>query len=136
MLARNIMSKNVHAVSPNTTVDEAVEIMYHENVEMVAVESGDRLLGILTQDTTTENMDLIDGDTTVDEIMIRDSYYCFEDQEIQDIAYMMGYLRSRVIPVLNRDYHLVGTLSIADFARSPSAWLNTGNIFKNYQLTG
>ncbi|MGY3533982.1 CBS-domain-containing membrane protein [Bradyrhizobium sp. USDA 4452] len=43
--------------------------------------------------------------------------YCFEDQEIEDIAQNMGAIQVRRLPVLNRDKRLVGIIALGDIAR-------------------
>ena len=45
-------------------------------------------------------------------------HYCFDDEDIDDVAQNMGDIRVRRLPVVNRDKRLVGILSLGDVARS------------------
>jgi len=53
----------------------------------------------------------------VREVMSREVLYCFDDQEIKDIARNMGDVKVRRLPVVNRDKRLVGIISLGDLAR-------------------
>jgi CBS-domain-containing membrane protein len=48
--------------------------------------------------------------------MSREVLYCFDDQELKDIARNMGEMKIRRLPVLNRDKRLVGIISLGDLA--------------------
>ncbi|HEX9302664.1 MAG TPA: CBS domain-containing protein, partial [Casimicrobiaceae bacterium] len=56
-------------------------------------------------------------DTTVGEIMSQEVLYCFDDQELEDVARNMGEIKVRRLPVLNRNKRLVGIVSLGDLAR-------------------
>jgi len=47
--------------------------------------------------------------------------YCFEDQDVAEAADIMKKLQVRRLPVLDRDKHLVGIVSLGDLA------VETGN---------
>jgi CBS-domain-containing membrane protein len=42
--------------------------------------------------------------------------YCFEDQDVREIAQNMADQQVRRLPVVNRDKRLVGIVSLADLA--------------------
>jgi CBS-domain-containing membrane protein len=44
--------------------------------------------------------------------------YCFEDQDIGEVAANMGDIQVRRLPVLNRQKRLVGILALGDIAVS------------------
>ncbi len=48
--------------------------------------------------------------------MSREVLYCFEDQEVKEIARNMGDVKVRRLPVVNRDKRLVGIISVGDLA--------------------
>lgn len=52
--------------------------------------------------------------------------YCFEDEEIGDVARNMGDIQVRRLPVLNREKRLVGVVSLADAARNDPALAGAG----------
>ncbi len=49
--------------------------------------------------------------------------YCFEDEDVTDVARTMSEQQVRRLPVLNRDKRLVGIISLGDVAvmESPDA---------------
>lgn len=50
--------------------------------------------------------------------MTQEVKYCFDDQEIEEVAENMGEQQLRRLPVLNRDKRLVGIVSLGDIAAS------------------
>jgi len=51
--------------------------------------------------------------------------YCYEDEELGEVARIMGEQQVRRLPVLNRDKRLVGIISLGDLAveREPDSTL-------------
>ena len=47
--------------------------------------------------------------------------YCFEDQEIEDVARNLSDIKVRRLPVMNREKRLVGILSLGDMARKANS---------------
>jgi Mg/Co/Ni transporter MgtE len=60
-------------------------------------------------------------DTPVREVMSPEVCYCFEDQEVDEVAVNMADVKVRRLPVLNRDKRLVGIISLGDIALSDRA---------------
>ena len=48
--------------------------------------------------------------------MSREVLYCFEDEDIEEVAENMSDIQVRRLPVVNRDKRLVGIISLADIA--------------------
>jgi len=48
--------------------------------------------------------------------MSPDVCYCFEDQELDDVAANMADVKVHRLPVVNRDKRLVGIVSLVDIA--------------------
>src|SRR5437868_10597223 len=48
--------------------------------------------------------------------MTEEVKYCFDDEEIAEVARNMGDIQVRRLPVVNRDKRLVGILSLCDVA--------------------
>jgi CBS domain-containing protein len=57
----------------------------------------------------------------VREIMSADVKYCYEDETVDDLARNMKLLRIKRLPVIDRDKHLVGIVSLGDIATTPGA---------------
>jgi Mg/Co/Ni transporter MgtE len=50
--------------------------------------------------------------------MTDDVKYCFDDEDIDNVASNMADIQVRRLPVVNRDKRLVGIIAIADIAVS------------------
>jgi CBS domain-containing protein len=84
------------------------------------VANSDRLLGMIT-DRDIAVRAVAEGkspDTPVDEVMSREVLYCFDDQDLEDVARNMGKIQVRRLPVVDRDKRLVGIVSLGDLARN------------------
>jgi CBS domain-containing protein len=56
-------------------------------------------------------------DTKVSAVMSREMLYCFDTDEIDNVARNMGKAQVRRLPVVNSDKRLVGIVSLGDLAR-------------------
>jgi CBS domain-containing protein len=54
--------------------------------------------------------------TPVREVMTKDLFYCFDDEDIVEAAQLMEERQIRRLPVLNRNKRLVGIVSLGDLA--------------------
>ena len=58
-----------------------------------------------------------DPDTaSLREVMSSRVLYCFEDEDVSEVAHKMGDWQVRRLPVLNRDKRLVGIVSLGDLS--------------------
>ena len=56
--------------------------------------------------------------------------YCFEDQDIEEVARNLADNKVRRLPVMNREKRLVGILSLGDMARKPNGTDPAGDALK------
>ena len=56
-------------------------------------------------------------DTKVRDVMTHEMLYCFDDQDLDEIARNMAKNQVRRLPVINHAKRLVGILSMGDLAR-------------------
>ena len=82
-----------------------------------------RLIGIITdRDITIRAVAEGKAPTTkVRDIMSEEVLYCFEVQDLDEVARNMSIMKIRRMPVVNRDKRLVGIISLADLARNEDA---------------
>jgi CBS-domain-containing membrane protein len=59
--------------------------------------------------------------TKVRDVMSHEVLYCFEDQDLDEIAKNMSKLKVRRLPVLSREKRLVGIVSLGDLALTEDA---------------
>jgi CBS domain-containing protein len=118
MKVREIMSSDVRLASPEDSIEDAARTMRDEDIGSLPVASGDRLVGYVT-DRDIVVRALADGrgpDTQVKDVMTDRILYCFEDDDVTDVAANMAENQVRRLPVLNRDKRLVGIVALADIA--------------------
>jgi len=118
MKVAQIMNTDVFLTAPNRSIREAAETMQRMDVGSLPVGDGDRLIGMVTdRDIVIRAIAKgMNADTPVREVMTQEIRYCFDDQEVDDVARNMADLQVRRLPVINRDKRLVGFVSLADFA--------------------
>ena len=118
MKVSKYMTRDVQLVTPTQTIREAARMMAEIDAGSLPVQEDDRLVGVIT-DRDIAVRAVAQGkspDTPVRDVMSREVLYCFEDQEVKEIARNMGDVKVRRLPVVNRDKRLVGIISVGDLA--------------------
>jgi CBS domain-containing protein len=118
MRVSEAMTPDVQIASPQQTIQEAAKIMAKIDAGALPVGDNDRLVGVIT-DRDIAIRAVAEGlkpDTKVSEVMSHEVMYCFEDEEIEDVAHNMADIKVRRLPVLNRKKRLVGIVSLGDIA--------------------
>jgi CBS domain-containing protein len=106
----------VHAVSPDATVTEAVHLMNRHNVGAVAVMHGERLVGIFTErDVLRRVIDnrLDPDETQVSRVMTEQLVYATPQMTVGEALVVVNAKNCRHLPVLDGD-NLVGVISVRD----------------------
>jgi CBS domain-containing protein len=118
MKVSKCMTRDVQLATPTQTLRDVARMMAELDAGALPVQQDDRLVGMIT-DRDIVIRAVAQGkspDTPVQEIMSREVLYCFEHQELKDIARNMGEVKVRRLPVVNRDKRLVGIISLGDLA--------------------
>jgi CBS domain-containing protein len=119
MQIRDLMSRGVEVIRPETSVKEAAKKMSQLDVGPLPVCDGERLVGMVTdRDITVRAVAQgCDPNTTpVRDVMTSDVGYCFADQDLSTAARMMERCQIRRLPILDREKRLVGIVSLGDVA--------------------
>ncbi|WP_448683824.1 CBS domain-containing protein [Pseudomonas nicosulfuronedens] len=118
MTVREIMSREVRTVAPDTTLQEAALLMRQIDVGALLVNDGDQLSGIVTdRDLVVRALaDGLDARTPVSEVMSGEVCYCFDDESVDHVARNMAQIEKRRLAVVNREKRLVGIVSLANVA--------------------
>jgi CBS domain-containing protein len=113
-----VMTEDVYLVTPDQTIAEAALLMREKDVGSVAVHADDKLVGILTdRDLAIRAVaDGLDSGTRVRDVMTEGIKYCFDDEEVDEVASNMAELEIRRLPVVNRNKRLVGFVSLSNVA--------------------
>ncbi|HET9903241.1 MAG TPA: CBS domain-containing protein [Xanthobacteraceae bacterium] len=119
MRAGEMMAREVRLAHPEQSIAEAARMMAEIDAGILPVADGDRLVGMITdRDIAIRAVARGKNSTTpIGEVMSREVKYCFEDDDIEDVAQNMCDIQVRRLPVLNHDKRLVGILSLADIAQ-------------------
>ena len=119
MQIRDIMTREVEVVSVDAPVRDAAAKMKQLDVGAIPVCDGLKLTGVLTDRDIAVRL-AAEGrnpaETRVSEIMTRDLYYCFEDQDVEEAATVMEAGQIRRLPILDQDRQLVGIVSLGDIS--------------------
>ncbi|MCC6765390.1 MAG: CBS domain-containing protein [Deltaproteobacteria bacterium] len=110
----------VIAVSPESTVFEALQTLAENNIGAVIVLDGLRLVGILSERDYARQVVLkgkASKDTPVREIMTTSVVCVHPEQTIEECMALMTDKRFRHLPVIADD-HLLGVLSIGDVVKA------------------
>lgn len=119
MKIANIMSRDVHFISPDTTLREAAKKMKQIDSGVLPVAEGDKLVGMLTdRDIAIRGVAAGKGpDAKARDVMSHELKYCFEDEDVQHVAGNMAELQVRRLPVMSRGKRLVGIVSLSDISQ-------------------
>jgi CBS domain-containing protein len=118
MRIQDAMTRDVHIASPAHSIREAARMMAEIDAGALPVGENDRLVGMITdRDIAVRAVAAGKGpDTPVRDVMSRELCYCFEDQEIDEVAANMADQKIRRLPVVSREKRLVGIVSLGDIA--------------------
>jgi CBS domain-containing protein len=118
MRVNEVMSRDVQVCTPGSTIRECAKTMASIDAGAMPVGENDRLVGMITdRDIAIRAIGAGKGpDTPVREVMSSEVKYCFEDEDLQQVAKNMADIQVRRLPVVNRDKRLVGILSLGDLA--------------------
>lgn len=120
MRVSEAMTRDIKVATPDQSLIDAAKIMAECDCGVLPVGENDRLVGMIT------DRDIViralaqgkSGDTAIREVMSEEVKYCFEDDDIDDVAHNMGDLQVRRLPVVNKDKRLVGIVSLGDIANT------------------
>ena len=123
MKVSDAMSRDVQVASPTQTIRDAAKMMAKIDAGVLPVGENDRLIGMITdRDITIRAVAEGKAPTTkVRDVMSDEVLYCFDDQDLDEVAQNMSDTKVRRLPVVNRQKRLVGIISLADLARNEDA---------------
>ena len=116
----DIMTRNVHLVRPEETLQYAASLLAEWDIAFLPVADASGLVGTLT------DRDIIlravapglNAETTrVADVMTTNITYCFDDEEPEGVLANMQSLHLRRLAVLDRQNRLAGVVSQSDFKR-------------------
>jgi CBS domain-containing protein len=127
MRVSEAMTREVRVATPGQSIRDVAKIMAEIDAGAMPVGENDRLVGMITdRDIAIRAVAQGKGpDTPVRDVMSTEQVlYCFEDEDLAQVAKNMGEQQVRRLPVVNREKRLVGIVSLADVAQSEARSAN------------
>jgi CBS domain-containing protein len=119
MKIADLMTRDVRVIQPDHTIRDAARLMDELDVGVLPVCDGRRLIGMITdRDITVRSTAAGQSptDTQVSEVMTDELFWCFDDDDVEEIVDLMGRHQIRRIPVVDRRKRLVGIVALGDLA--------------------
>lgn len=120
MQIKDIMSKNVEVVSPDTLLSDVAKRMLQRDCGCILVTKDDRLVGMIT-DRDIALRCVAEGhhptDTTAEQVMSPEMLYCRDTDTADDVTKNMGENKVRRLAVLDADKRLVGIVTLGDLSQ-------------------
>ena len=116
VLVRDVMSKDVKVVRPDTTIKEAVATMNKFNIGSIIVMQSDKPVGIITERDVLRRiieLSLAPETQTARHVMTSPIIAINETASIEEAAKLMAKKKIKRLPVIN-DGKLVGILTYTD----------------------
>jgi len=118
VLVRDVMTKNVKVVRPDTSVKEVVATLNKFSIGSIVVMQGDRSVGIITErDILRRQVEpcLAPETLTARHVMTSPVTTINENASIEEAAKLMAKKKIKKVPVMNNE-KLVGILTFTDIA--------------------
>jgi CBS domain-containing protein len=116
---KDVMTPQAQVISPDATAEEAAQVMKSLDIGVLPVCDEGGLVGILTDRDVVVRVVGEKHDpkaVRVGEAMTPNIIYCFEDEDIERAASLLADHHIHRLPVLSRERHLVGVVSLGDLA--------------------
>jgi CBS domain-containing protein len=119
MKLSDVMTPNPEVVAPETRLSDAAAMMRKLDIGVLPVTQDGRLLGIVTDRDITVRATAehkSPDKTAVRDVMTRDAACCHEDEDVREGARLMEERQIRRLPIVDREEHLIGIVSLGDIA--------------------
>ncbi len=124
MQVSEVMSAHVKLASPEDTLQAIAQSMTELDAGVLPIGEDGRLVGMITdRDIVVRAVckGLDPHSTTAREVMSAEIHYCYEDDEVEEVAQNMGDWRVRRLPVIDANKRLVGIVSLGDISQNAAA---------------
>lgn len=117
-MVSEVMTPQVKLATPDQTIQQVAGMMADLDAGIIPVTDKDRLIGMVTdRDIAVRAVARgLPPETQVRQVMSKEVKYCFDDDDLDEVARNMADIKVRRLPVINHDKRLVGILSLGDMA--------------------
>ena len=116
---KEIMSKNVEVVSPDTLLHDVAKKMLNRDCGCILVEMDGRLIGVIT-DRDIALRCVAEGhhpsETRAEQVMTPEILYCRDTDTADDVTKNMAENRVRRLAVLDANKKMVGIVTLGDLS--------------------
>ena len=108
--------REIHTISPDSTVYEALQKMSEKDIGALIVMEGDKLVGMFSERDYARKVVLhgrTSKDSKVGEFMVKGIHYILPGKTLQDCMVLMTEKKVRHLPVMEEN-ELLGLVSIGD----------------------
>lgn len=133
MKLNEMMTTDVEVVNPESSLADAAKRMRRQDIGVLPVCDGTRLVGMITDRDITIRAIAEDRDpkqTKVKDCMSSDLVYCFDDQTETEAEQIMQEKQIRRLPIISREKQLVGIVSLGDLAKRGSSVEEAGETLR------
>lgn len=120
---KDVMNTNFKWMAPDSPVAQVAQTMRDMDCGFMPLAENDKIIGMVTDRDITLRA-VAEGknpaETKARDIMTAKTFYCYDDQDIEEVCNNMGEIQVRRLPVVNRDKRLVGIVSMGDLAQVAS----------------
>jgi CBS domain-containing protein len=135
MQIRDIMTSDVSTVAPNSTVNEAAQIMKNLNVGAVPVTNGAQPVGIITDRDIAIRNTAVNGNANdqVQNCMSSNLVYGNPEMSVEEAAQLMAENQIRRLPIVENG-NLVGIVALGDLAVQDKSDMEAGNALSSISV--
>lgn len=123
----DIMTRDVLWVTPEQTVVKAASLMQEHGACSVAVEAEGRLVGVLTGEDIAVQAIVISPETRIRDVMNDTVDRCYDDEDADAVARHMATLGVCRLPVVDRQNHMMGFVTLSAANRNAARRSATGS---------
>lgn len=120
---QDVMNRNFKFMAPDSPISQVAQQMRDNDCGFMPLAENDKIVGMITDRDITIRA-IAEGknpaETQARDVMTAKTYYCYDDQDVEEVCNNMGEIQVRRLPVVNRDKRLVGIVSMGDLAQSAS----------------
>lgn len=120
---KDVMSRDFKWMAPDSPVSQVAQKMRDMDCGFMPLAENDKMIGMITDRDITIRA-VAEGkkpeEVQARDIMTPKTYYCYDDQDVEEVCNNMGEIQVRRLPVVNRDKRLVGIVSMGDLAQVAS----------------
>lgn len=118
VLASDIMSKDVHTMTPDETIDQAISNMHRFGKNHYPIVEENFIVGIISdRDILYSKAKQVPGNTTLREIMSNEVVLSTKDADVRVLSKIMLEENFSCLPVINIHNNLVGIVTKTDLLK-------------------